>query len=161
MTVREWLELGLRMNWSIYAEYEQFEPQDEYPENAVAYELTAADKERQDAWYALRGGQTQWYLNRPLDLSTDAPDGTYDVEHHYVIRNPNVEPVFAKDHDPNEFPPTQMPINLEELYPKQTVTKHGVVVKDGQFVPTPTAQTIYACVLHGYLHNDPNKAMGI
>ena len=87
------------------------------------------------------------------------PTAEYDVVHHYVTRNPDIEPTFLKDQDPKEFPP-QLPVNLADMYEDQTVRKSGVIVKDGQFDPVPTATAIYQCVLHAYRHNDPNKGNG-
>ena len=167
MTIRDWLNLGLRMNWSIFAPgWKDFSPEDEYPKNEqqaavplAGIELTEADKKKRDQFYKERGGHTAHWLSRPLDLSTDAPDGEYEVEYGYVVSS-GVEPVYPDDYDPNEFPPSKMPLNLDEMYPKQTVVKHGVVVKDGQFDPIPTAIACYQCVLHSYMHADPNKGNG-
>lgn len=164
MTIRDWLNLGLRMNWSIFAPgWEDFVPQDEYPQGqaetpAAAVTLTDADVARRDQFYKERGGPTAHHLSRPLDLSTDAPDGEYEVEYGYVVSS-GVDPIYAPGVDPNVFPP-KLPMNLDEMYPKQTVVKSGIVVKDGRFDPIPTAIACYQCVLHSYMHNDPNKGNG-
>ena len=166
MTVRDWMFLGLRMNWSIYAEgYEDFVPEDEYPQyqadgsEPAGFQLTNDDLVRREKWYAERGGSDQWWLNKPLDLSTEAPDGTYWVKHNYITRKPDVEPIMSEDHDPEAFPP-ELPVNLSDLYNKHEVKKFGVVVKDGNFDPVPTAIAVYQCVLRDYMHNDPGKAHG-
>ena len=165
MTVRDWMNLGLRMSWGIFMPgWEEFVPQDKYPPfqtdtPQAAYEFTKDDLKRQEQWYAERGGQANHWLNRELDLSTIAPNGTHDVEYEYVT-NSGVEPIYPEGHDPNEFPPSQMPLNLHEMYPSHTVVKSGIIVRKGMFDPISTAIACYQCVLHSYMRNDPNKAHG-
>ena len=95
MTIGEWRELDLPMEWAIFDKEHELEHDKKTPKFApTKYHY---------------GQYNKWFLQRKLDLRAHVPDGTYSVRY----------PSMNKD-----------------------MQTDGIVVKNGEFVPEPTATAI-------------------